>query len=421
MRRFHLSGLPIAAFAFGLVPVHAQEAPADAEHIVTVFEDAALDDSLFEFSYDSPNSPVLPLIGVTNDQITRVDSLRKFGVNLLSGIGSGDASPAVAIDFSPYWLLSTAPTSLWDYRRQSALGRIAARTKIGLAVSEGDKGTGKPSSFVASVGAKLLDAQDRLYDADFDTCIVGGPVGSYFKEATNAVADAIEAGKVPIGDQLAFAERTYGEFAKSKEAAISKAYAECVTQQAKRMVGRPSLDAGVGFRLSGDPGKLRNLESSGTIFWATFATGILGRSAKRQEEGPLGVLRARALAHVRYTLRETLYDDAFLPQGKRNALSLVGGIESVPSDDPKRIERLRWSLQAGWNRQNAVLPDEEDRNYWRFLGSANFRIGNGIWATASLGRVTGKGVEPDTKALIGITFTPPTKASAITSYYNSRD
>ncbi|MBJ7437884.1 MAG: hypothetical protein JHD35_02505 [Sphingopyxis sp.] len=418
MRSCQLSIVPVALAVFAAPPANAQQPAADAEQIVTILKDAALDDSLFEFSYDSPNSPVLPLIGVTNDQITRVDSLRKFGINVLSGIGSGDAAPAVAIDFSPYWLLSTAPTSLWDYRRQSALGRIAARTKVGLAVSEGDKGTGKPSSFVASLSAKLLDAQDRLYDADFDTCIVTGAVGRHFKEAEAFVAAAIE--PLPLGDRQVAAEAKYAEFAKAKETEIGKAYAECVTQQAKRMVARSSLDAGVGVRMSGEPGKLRGLESSGTILWATFATGVLGRSAAR-EEGPLGALHIRALAHVRYTLRETIYDDAFLPQGKRNALSLVGGIESVPSDDPKRTERLRWSLQAGWNRQNAVLPDEEDRNYWRFLGSANFRISNGIWATATLGRVTGKGIDDDTKALIGITFTPPTKASAITSYYNSRN
>lgn len=418
MRFFQRSIVSVALAASAAAPAIAQEPAAEAEKIVTLFKDAALDDSLFEFAYDSPNSPVLPLIGVTNDQITRVDSLRKFGINVLSGVGSGDASPAIAIDFSPYWLMSTAPTSLWHYRRQSALGRIAARTKVGLAVSEGDKAAGKPSSFVASLSAKLLDAQDRLYDADFDTCILTGPVNRHFREAEAFVAAAIE--DLPLPEREVAAEAKYSEFAKTKEAEISKAYAECVTQQAKRMVARPSLDAGVGIRMSGEPGKFRGLESSGTILWATFATGVLGRSAAR-EEGPLGALHIRALAHVRYTLKETVYDDAFLPQGKRNALSLVGGIESVPSDDPKRTERFRWNFQAGWNRQNAVLPAEEDRNYWRFLGNANFRISNGIWATASLGRVTGKGIEDDTKALIGITFTPPTKASAITSYYNSRN
>ena len=68
-----------------------------------------------------------------------------------------------------------------------------------------------------------------------------------------------------------------------------------------------------------------------------------------------------------------------------------------------------------------MLPTEVDKRFWRYQAIASLRIMDGLWANGTLGRVSGKGVKTDTKALLTLTFTPPGKASQLTEYYNSRD
>src|SRR5688500_2877178 len=46
--------------------------------------------ALFDFNYGEPGSPVLPLVGVQSDQITRVEDVRKFGLSLLTGLESDE-------------------------------------------------------------------------------------------------------------------------------------------------------------------------------------------------------------------------------------------------------------------------------------------------------------------------------------------
>jgi hypothetical protein len=81
------------------------------------------------------------------------------------------------------------------------------------------------------------------------------------------------------------------------------------------------------------------------------------------------------------------------------------------ASNPAKPERFRWSLQGGWTKQDAVLPTEEDRDFWRYQASLTLRLTDSIWLIGTLGRVSGDGVEDDTKALIGLTFTPPSSDS----------
>lgn len=403
-------------------PTRAQDAApkSGADEALTFYKNEAADDSVFEFSYASPGSPALPLVGIEGDQIARVDSLRKFSIGLINGFSGSSGKPGIAIDFAPYYAFSSKKLSLGAYRSQlGPAERIAARSKLGVAASFGDKATGRPSSLVTSFSTKLLDAQDGLFDTTFSECVADGKLSAFFDTTFDRIRD--ESNKIPLGERLAFRERRFNELLADNKTVLDKEYADCATRLAKSLAVKPSWDAGMGVRLTGAPGRLGHLEAGGTVFWTTLASGIIGARELDSEAGPLARLRLRAVAHVRYTLNETQFDDTFVLQGKKNAAMLVAGLESAPWSDPAKIEHFRWNIQAGWNRQNAVKPTDEDKNYWRYLGVASFRVANGIWLNGTLGRVSGKGVKSDTTALLGFTFSPPTTPSTVSEYYNSRN
>lgn len=408
-------------FAVGVTPALAQEETGQeaADRALTFYKNEAADDSVFEFSYASPGSPALPLVGVEGDQIARVDSLRKFSIGLINGFSGSSGKPGIAIDFAPFYAFSSRKLSLGDYRSQlGPAERIAARSKIGAAASFGDKATGRPSSLVLSMSSKLLDAQDGLFDTTFSKCVADGKLASFFETSFSRIRD--ESREIPIGERLEFREKRFDELLAENKAVLDKEYADCATRLAKSLAVKPSWDAGMGVRLTGAPGRLGHLEAGGTVFWTTLASGVIGARAPDPEAGPIARLRLRAVVHARYTLNETQFDDKFVLQGKKNAAMLVAGLESAPWDDPEKVEHFRWNIQAGWNRQNAVKPTDEDKNYWRYLGVASFRVANGIWLNGTLGRVSGKGVKSDTTALLGFTFSPPTTPSTVSEYYNSR-
>jgi hypothetical protein len=401
-------------------PAMAQVGPPDAGVAAATAELTAKagDESVFEFSYAAPGSPVLPLIGVAGDQITRSESLRKFGVALLQGVGGQATGQGLAIDFTPYWLLSKQAMTLNQYRdRSNTLGRIAARTKVGLAASFGDASASRPSSFVASFSTSLLDSHDQLFSTSFDQCVKQGPLAAAYLKIFKQVGDEMAAEPREDG----YANKRRKELRAEHQAEFEQNYADCSTRLAKAVAAKPSLDIGMGFRWRGTPGQLRQLTGSGTILWGTFATGVIGGGeTDTPRAGPLARLRMRGVVHARYTLKDDVLDDKFVLQGRRDAGLVVAGIESAPPLDPKKIETLRWGLQAGWNRQTVVLPTDVDRNYWRYQALVSLRLTDGLWANGTLAQVSGRGVKSDTQAFITFTFTPPSKASQLAEYYNSR-
>lgn len=417
----------LVAFLAGQVgPAFAQDAAAQDKPF-TVFENKAKDETLFDFSYVSPSSPALPLVGIEGDQITRIGGLRPFGVALLSGLSGSSSSPAIAIDLAPFWALGRRSTNLADYYRFSPLDRVAARSKASVAVAWGDKTSGRPSSLVFSLGSRLLDAQDKLADRGFDRCLDESGLQTLYRRKHDAIGDLAltlsQQGKTPaeIADLIDKAEGDLAKELKLVDAEITRVHAECVTAQAKRMEAAPGLDAGFAVRFNGQPTGLAGFKQTGAVLWATWTSGLIGGSTTTDRpSGPISGLRARAVVHGRYTLKEAVYNDTFVLQGKRNALALVGGIESVPSDAKDAEDKFRWTLQTGWNRQNAVLPTEVDKNYWRYQAIGHFRIGTGLWLNATLGRVSGKGVTSDTKASIGFTLVPPSDAAKIADAYAGR-
>jgi hypothetical protein len=369
-----------------------KEDAAKLEEAITLVKNEASDESVYNFNYSSPESPVLPLIGVEGDQITRVDSLRTFGINVGNSFGLGDQAGAVAIDFSPYWALAGDDVTLSQYRAEGSAGglsnfdRYLARSKVGLAFSTGDEATGQPSSFVVSFGVKLLDQSDRLLREDFDTCVDA--------KLVPVILSSSPTGGRPEGN---------GDITppKAQNDLINKLYDECAKVAGRAIAGAGFVDVGVGHRMTGDPGDIDNLKSAGTLIWATAGTGRL--FGKKEQGG------ARAVAHARFTFDDSVFDESFVLQGERDSVQLVAGIESIPN--PSKPERFRWSLQGGWTKQNAVLPVEEDRNFWRYQANLTLRVSDSVWLVGTLGRVSGEGVEDDTMALIGISFTPPSNAS----------
>ena len=398
-------------------------APSD----FNIYENLAEDESLFDFSYVSPSTPVLPLIGVEGDQIARIGALRPFAIAVLPGLGGSGNSSAVALDISPYWAIGERTTNLYDYARFSPLDRIAARARTSVAVAWGDTATDRPSSLVVSIGSRLFDSQDKLLDQGFRPCLDNAGINQTLQrlnaEAVNARRELLRQGMTAsqINAAINALEAKRDEAREGAEAEIEKIHAQCVLEQAKRFERASGLDAGVGVRFNGRPGSLGGLEQTGTVFWSTWTSGVFGGSAAGERgRGPTSSLRARAAVSVRYTLKEAVFSDTFVLQGKRDALALVGGIESAPPLDPEAKDSFRWGLQAGWNRQNAVLPTEKDRDYWRYQALAQLRVGSGVWLNATVGRVSGKGVDSDTQATIGFTFTPPTKATRIAEAYADR-
>lgn len=424
-----VSTLGAIALGLGLVavaPAHAAEAETD-DGTFSIYENKAQDETLFDFSYLSPTSPVLPLVGVEGDQITRIGGLRPFGVALLSGLNGSSSAPAIALDIAPYWALGRRTTNLADYYAFSPIDRVVARSKASLAVAWGDKASGQPSSLVLSLGSRLFDAQDRLADKAFDACLDEAGLQKSFREKNDRIATMLGAlqlaGKTPVEIEEAetLAEANLEKELKSFDDQITKIHAACVLAQSKRMEAAPGLDAGFGIRFNGQPSGFANFNQTGAVFWSTWTSGLLlGAAAEGKAQGPVSGLRARAVVHARYTLKQAVFSDTFVLQGKRNALAVVGGIESVPGAQGDAPDRFRWNLQAGWNRQNAVLPTEEDRNYWRYQAVGQFRIGSGLWLNATLGRVSGKGVRSDTKASIGFTFSEPSHATKIADAYEGR-
>jgi hypothetical protein len=419
-----LSAMPTIAAA-----EDAKTADADA---VALIENRADDESVYEFSYAAPGSPVLPLIGVAGDQITRSESLRKFGFAVLGGLSGKSPGQGLAIDFTPYWLLSRQAMSLHEYRQgNNLLGRIAARTKVGLAFGLGDKASARPSSYVASVSTSLLDAQDQLYSDNFDKCVLGSPIEQAFDSIHNQIAAEmvaeINANKdkpnkdKPEPDWVARQTALYEKYETDNPGLIDRTYSECATRLSKVLAARPALDIGFGYRWRGTPGDFGQLTSSGSVLWGTFVTGVIGgRDEKAVRPGPLAGLRLRGVVHARYTIKDDVLDEKFVLKGRRDSTMIVAGIESAPALDPKKTEPLRWTLQAGWNRQTAVLLTDVDKNYWRYQAVVSVRLRDGLWLNGTLGRVSGRGVIADTQTLLSLTFTQPGKPSQLTEYYNSR-
>ena len=400
----------LVSAAFGGVPANGAEAEPENAKAINILKNPAADASLFDFSYGPPDSPVLPLIGVQSDQITRVDSFRKLGLSLLSDSESAGAGQAFALDFSPYWLLK-GPVSLQTYRDNDVTGRferIAARAKGGMAVSEGDSSAGIPSTAVFSVATKLLSSSDPLLDRTFENCVVGtnespGELWRLADQVEQAGLDNLSAN--PLEANQSFDE---GAAAKALELrpAMERAYRTCADLVAKEFSRRSSFDVGAGVRLNGEPGKFEGLSESGTIVWGTFATG---------EFGALSSLPIRGLVHARYTFSEDTFDTSGVKTGSADAGLVAVGLENVPG--PEGAGALIWSLQAGWNKQGAPNSTATDTEYWRYLASIRARLGEGLYINATVGRVTGSGITSDTYLLVGVSFAPVSSTSAIDNFY----
>lgn len=387
------------------------------QRLGSLISNPAKDASLFDFSYGEPGSPVLPLIGVQSDQIARVESIRKFGLTLLAGSDAAGTGPAIGLDISPYWLIGPRSLSLQQYRQRSSFERVLARTKLAAAASEGDATKATPSSLVFSLSSKLLNAQDPLNDDTFERCIKDGKYGVL-------IAQVIDAGrKSLLGSRPEDAEAAWDKGANAKLAdlqpALTDEYKACAEKVATLMARRPALDFGAGYRLTGRPGKFRDFHSSGAILWGTFSTGTLGGKAADEDpasegKGGLGI---RGVIHARYTFSEEFYDAAGAVSGKADAGLVVAGVESVPSTD--NSEPFRWSLQAGYTRQDSPVAADPDKRYWRYLAIGRFRLADGVWLNGTVGRVRGRGVEPDTYLLFGISFAPGGGKTGIENFYSS--
>lgn len=377
------------------------------------------DAALFDFSYGAPESPVLSLVGVQADQITRAESLRRFGLSLLTGLGDEETGPGIAIDLSPYWLLTQGAVSLQDYRDFTPLQRVFARTKLGAAASRGNEAEAIPSSIVLSLSSQLLDAPDTLWDRTFESCVAGDNSAANPRGRLWPLVDqALEGMDLPLNprEANAYFDREIRPRMAAIRPQLEAAYQACADETAREMSRRPSLNVGAGLRIIGDAGHLRGFENSGMIVWGTLATGVFGGG--RQANDPFwGSLRmqVRGVLHGRYTFSEDIFDEEGSLTGEADSALLVAGLESVPvADSP---DNFRWSLQAGWNMQDAPNALTEDRNYWRFLGLARLRVSEGIWLNATVGRVQGRGVEDDTYVSIGFSIAPAAGSDGIDNFY----
>lgn len=413
MTKFTLRSTVFAVSLFFPSLAFAQDGDGDGDatpNDVILINNAAKDEKAFVFSYGEPTSPVLPLVNVAADQITRVESLRRFGLTVINGSESSKTDPAVAIDFSPFWLANNEAVSLASYREMSSFKRILSRLKISAAVSEGDTSSSRPSSMVFSAATKLLDKQDPQVAYDFENCVSNGDTSKLIGQilaAGNAAlpADPRQAGAAALAARSAKAAALKGS--------IEKAYNKCVTETAKIIAKEPSLDIGAGFRLTGDPGKFSNLRSSGAIVWATYATGVFGGLGGSESNGFASQIRG--VIHARHTFKEAVYDNNSTLLGRRDATMIAAGLETVPLAGKQ--EKFRWSLQGGWNRQKTSVLGTPNRNYWRAIGRSQFQIQDGLWLNLSAGRVQGKGIESDTYLLFGISFNPSARKTGIASYY----
>ena len=374
---------------------------------------------LFDFAYGAPESPVLPLVGVAGDQITRVESFRKLGLALLNG-SKGDEPLALALDFSPYWLLSRGAVSLQDYRGFSAGQSAVARAKGAVAISEGEAGK-TPSSIVFSLSSKFLGAQDPLKDTTFETCIKGtANTPAPFWRLADQVEAAGMAGVLAVPanrPDLANAAFDEAVAAKAKELKphLEAAYKSCADEVSKLLAQRASLDAGGGFRLNGEPGKLKDLKDSGVVLWTTYATGVVGGGRNDPFSASLPTMSVRGVLHARYTVAEAAFDSTGVRKGSADSGMVVAGLENAP--DAEGDDRIRWNLQAGWNRQGSADPSIKTKDYWRYLAIAQVKAADRLWLKATVGRVEGRGVESDTYILVGVSFTPTWSASAIEGLY----
>ena len=408
----------VVALAFCLCqPARAQDNGAiDQEMLTTFKEDPAINAALYDFEYGNPVSPVLPLIGVEADQITKVDDIRRFAVSLLTG-AEGDTGPAIGIDLAPFWLLANDAISLSDYRSFTPLQKIATRTKISAAATTGDEAAGRPSGLVFSMSSKLLAAQDPLADNTFEQCIRGtdGNPAPFWK----LVDQVEEAGVAALPSNPADANQAFDAAASARLAelkpALEKAYTECTDRVAKKMAGRGSLDVGAGIRFLGDPGDLSGLAESGIIAWATYGTGTLGGDG---EKSAFPSIPIRAVLHGRFTFGEAFFGEDGALTGHGDSFLLAGGLESVP--DPDGNDVLRWNLQVGWTSQEDPSGIEEDKDYWRYLANASFRIAKGVWLRGTLGRTEGRGIDKDTYILFGLSLTPGGAPKGMDGFYSGR-
>ncbi len=423
----------------------AQPAPDRGENTdpIVFYNNAAKNAALFDFTYGPPQSPVLPLVGVEGDQITRLDSFQKFGLSLFRGLETSGAGPALALDFSPYWMLTRDAVSLRDYRGFAPIERVAARAKASIAVSEGNEDDGRPSSLILSIASKLLRASDPLLDTvsetSFEYCIKGSQTapGELWRLADEIERAATSADVLPRpGDVLgpngdpesanAAFDAARANKAETLKPRMEAAYRRCVDRIATQMALRPSFDFGAGIRMNGTPGGLDNLENSGAIVWATYATGAisLGREREAAPDAPRSLLSTlprpsmRGVLHVRYTFDEAAFDDKNQRTGEADAALVALGLESVTRN--ASTDRFRWSLQGGWNRQDAASPTSKDRDYWRYLANVDTRVMEGIWISGTLGRVEGDGIEDDTYATIALKFSATGAATAIQKFYEQR-
>lgn len=416
---------PVAAISVVIGPVlAAAPAPtpdkAQSEQTLLILrDDPAKDAALFDFSYGAPNSPVLPLLGVQADQITKVESFRKLGLSVIGGSESSGGGKAYAIDFSPYWLLSHGATSLADYRSFSSAERMFSRAKGALAVSEGSTSKGIPSSAVFSISTKILDSQDPLEDKTFENCVVGTrqQPGELW-QLVDQIEQAGQALPPPDHPELADAafDKAVAPKARELKPAIQQAYKVCTDRVAKVFEQRSSLDAGAGLRMSGKPDKFSGFAESGTIVWVTYATGAVGGNSQNAFWRSLPSLQFRGVIHTRYTFSEETSDTKGAKTGGADAALIALGIESIP--DPSGNSPIRWSLQAGWNKQVTPNSTVKAKNYGRYLFKLQTQIGDGLWLNGTLGRVSGKGVQSDTYVLVGINFALASSKTAIDDFYS---
>jgi len=434
MKRF-LAAVAFAAALVGPPTASAQTAPATpaaAEETppqqIILFQRNSVNPSIYEFSFDPPDSPALPLIGVAADEITRVDSFHKLGLAIAD---DDDSGTAVAFDFSPFWAMG-GEASLEDYSSWGRMQRAYARAEASIAFSEGNDTTGVPSSAVISFATSLLDQSDPgllrpdgngVLSSVFTRCI-RGPGGP--QDRLIALQDAVWRERAPAdATDEELAAWVDGRDARL-EARINeeiddlqRRYNGCVEETSEVFRWRPALDVGIATRFVGEPGSLDDLESSGWILWGTYLTGAIGggerdnaRDGVRSFGDSLGLPKLRGVVHARYALDQVEFDENNARLGEADSASVVLGLEGGN-------ERTRYSLQAGYTFTEEIPSVRDDVEQSRVVLRLDRRVGENIWLNAAVGHADGDVVEDDSFITIGFSFSAG-EPSSVSSFFNDR-
>lgn len=451
--RLWLSALAIAV-GCGAGPVHAQDNPfpLSDEQIGKIVEriwgdrnkDADNAD-VFTFDYDVPTSPAITLLGV--DKINQSNSLKPFILSVPNVLDSKEAGQAIALDFSPAWLIEQpGERTFANYRGNKPLW---FRTRIGVAVYEGvgdpDPAKQRPSRLSVGLSTSLFNSSDPLLarapgvpESAWGTCVDGGYDAirqsmprpddtAELAEARgklNAAFDAWEA--LPPGpakdeakakhDRLEgefgalrknWAEKAAETFAKSKGGKILAGCLRVADRAAKTGL---DLDLGGGAVWEGNPGKISGFARPSAAFWSSLRVPLsVGRPKAADSEsliqwaddlkswfmiggsGRLGLAEAVATG------------DAAKPKISADTFTGWLGIE-------RNTDTNRFTAQVGLRRTSprAAVDSAFAGTQTVYLLGLDQKLTDSMWLTATYGRAQGSGVlKSDSVVKVGVTLDTP--------------